>query len=157
MIHSHRCFPMGHPGFKPRLGHVGFVVDKAALRQVSPSTLVSPDTSHSADYSTLIISNCHPGLVHQAKSWSTHQVDSVSPHSKKQQKQKKKQAWYCDSCWKYATLNMVPMFVNVHRFRVLFWSMAEIFILTVEDKFIQKLFQVKEDRWRYTVLPINFK
>jgi hypothetical protein len=28
-------FPLRRPGFEPRLGHVGFVVDKVALRQVS--------------------------------------------------------------------------------------------------------------------------
>jgi hypothetical protein len=49
---------------------------------------VSPDNSHSTDCSTLIIH--HPGLVQEASFWPTYQVDSVSPHAKKQKKKKKK-------------------------------------------------------------------
>jgi hypothetical protein len=49
---------------------------------------------------------------------------------------------------------MATMFVNDHRFRIQFLSMAEIFILTVigTGNFVQKLFQVREDRDN-TVLP----
>jgi hypothetical protein len=43
-------------------GHVGFVVDKMARGQVSPSISVSAINSLSTDYSKLII-NRHPGLV----------------------------------------------------------------------------------------------
>jgi hypothetical protein len=63
---------------------VGFVVNKVALGQVSPSASVSPANSHSTDYFTLII--YHPGLVQQAKYWPTYQVDSISPHPKKLKK-----------------------------------------------------------------------
>jgi hypothetical protein len=49
---------------------------------------------------------------------------------------------------------MATMFVNDHRFRVQFLIMAETFILTGigTGNFIQKLFQVREDR-DITVLP----
>jgi hypothetical protein len=53
-------FPPRRPGFEPSSGHVGFVVDKAALGQ-GFSEHVSPANSHSTDCSTLII--YHPGLV----------------------------------------------------------------------------------------------
>jgi hypothetical protein len=55
-------FPLGQPGFKPRLGHMLPVVDKAALGQVSLSTSVSSAISHSVDCFTT-----NPGLVQQAK------------------------------------------------------------------------------------------
>jgi hypothetical protein len=51
-------FPQKRPGLEPRSGHVGFVVDKVALGQVSPAN------SHSTDCSTFII--YHPGLIQQA-------------------------------------------------------------------------------------------
>jgi hypothetical protein len=41
---------------------VGFVVDKVALGQVSPSTSVSPANFHSNNFST-ITTTYHPGLV----------------------------------------------------------------------------------------------
>jgi hypothetical protein len=47
-------FPPRRPGFVPRSGHVGFVVDKVTLGQVSPSTSVSPANSHSTDSSSII-------------------------------------------------------------------------------------------------------
>jgi hypothetical protein len=47
----------------------------------SPSTSVSPTNSHSAKRSILIY---HPGMVQQAKKWPPYQVDSVSPHDKKE-------------------------------------------------------------------------
>jgi hypothetical protein len=50
------------PGFKPVSSHVGFVVDKVALGQVSPSTSVSPAKLHSTNFSTITITY-HPGLV----------------------------------------------------------------------------------------------
>jgi hypothetical protein len=42
------------------------MVEKVALGQVFPSTLVSPANSHSTECSTIIIIY-HPGLVQQAK------------------------------------------------------------------------------------------
>jgi hypothetical protein len=43
---------------------MGFVVDKVALGQVSPSTSVSPASSHSTDCSTfIVIIIYHLGLV----------------------------------------------------------------------------------------------
>jgi hypothetical protein len=50
-------FPPRRPGFKPRSGHVRFVVEKVALGQVS----ISPANSHSIDCSILII--YHPALL----------------------------------------------------------------------------------------------
>jgi hypothetical protein len=47
----------------------------------SPSTSVSPGSSHSTDSATFII--YHPGLVQQANYWKTYQVDSLTPHPKK--------------------------------------------------------------------------
>jgi hypothetical protein len=44
------------PGFEPKSGHVRFVVDKVAMRQVCP------DNSHSTDCSTLVIIH-YTGLV----------------------------------------------------------------------------------------------
>jgi hypothetical protein len=46
--------PRRRPVFEPASSHVGFVVDKAAMEQVSPSSSVSP-ANHSTDCSTLII------------------------------------------------------------------------------------------------------
>jgi hypothetical protein len=48
-------FPPRQPGFDPRLGHVGFVVDKVALGQAFSKYFGFP-------CSTLIIIY-HPGLV----------------------------------------------------------------------------------------------
>jgi hypothetical protein len=48
--------PPQWPGFDPRPGYVGFVVDKVALGQVPPAN------SSSTDCSTVIIIY-HPGLV----------------------------------------------------------------------------------------------
>jgi hypothetical protein len=45
-------------GFPPlRSGQVGFVMDKVALGQVSPSTSVSPANLHSIKFSTTITSD----------------------------------------------------------------------------------------------------
>jgi hypothetical protein len=55
-------FPLRLSGFEAKSGHVGFVVDKVALRHFFPSTSVSPADSHSTDCSTFIIIY-HPGLV----------------------------------------------------------------------------------------------
>jgi hypothetical protein len=53
-------FPPQRYWFEPRSGHVGFVVDKVALSQVS----VPPANSHSTDCSTfIIIVIYHLGLV----------------------------------------------------------------------------------------------
>jgi hypothetical protein len=51
-------------GFPPRrLGYVGFVVDKVALRQdLSEYIAVSPANLHSTNFSTITITY-HPGLV----------------------------------------------------------------------------------------------
>jgi hypothetical protein len=46
-------FPLRRPGFASRQ-HVGFVVDKEALGQVSPSTSVS-SANHSINFSIIII------------------------------------------------------------------------------------------------------
>jgi hypothetical protein len=54
-------FPPRRLGFEPRLNHVGFVVDKVALGQVSSEYFVSPANSHSTDWSTFI--SYHLGLV----------------------------------------------------------------------------------------------
>jgi hypothetical protein len=42
------------PGFDPSSGHVGYVMDKVVLGRFSPSTSVSPASSHSTNCSTLI-------------------------------------------------------------------------------------------------------
>jgi hypothetical protein len=47
-------FPPQWPGFEPTSGHVGLVMDKASLGQVSPSTSV-PRAKHSTDCSMLIV------------------------------------------------------------------------------------------------------
>jgi hypothetical protein len=52
-------FSWRRPGFEPKSGHVGFVVDKVG--RFSLSTSVSPANSHSTECSTLI--TYHPGLV----------------------------------------------------------------------------------------------
>jgi hypothetical protein len=49
------------PGFEPRSVHVGFLVDKAALGQVSYEYFGFPCNSHSTDSSTFIF--YQPGLV----------------------------------------------------------------------------------------------
>jgi hypothetical protein len=51
------------PGFEPRSGHVGFVVDKVALGRFSASTSVSPANSHSTDYSAFIYLSSGAGIV----------------------------------------------------------------------------------------------
>jgi hypothetical protein len=53
------------PGFELKSAHVGFVVDKAALGQVSPNNSVSL-TNHSTDCSTLIIIH-HAEQVQEAR------------------------------------------------------------------------------------------
>jgi hypothetical protein len=55
-------FPPRRPGFKRGSSHVGFVVDKVVLRQVSPIISVSPANLHSTIFSTTTITY-HPGLV----------------------------------------------------------------------------------------------
>jgi hypothetical protein len=55
-------FPTGRPGFEPRLGHVGFVVDEATLEQVFSKYLSFPCQT-STDFSTRIAIHYHPGLV----------------------------------------------------------------------------------------------
>jgi hypothetical protein len=42
---------------------VGFVVDKVALGQVSPSTSVSPANLYSTNFFSTITITYHPGLV----------------------------------------------------------------------------------------------
>jgi hypothetical protein len=59
-------FPQRRPGFEPRSGHVGFVVDNVALRhwgRFFPSASFSPVNYHSTDCPTFIIITHHPGLV----------------------------------------------------------------------------------------------
>jgi hypothetical protein len=55
------CFPPQRPGFEPRSGYVGFLLDKMALGQVFSEYFGFLVNSHSTDCSTLII--YHPGLV----------------------------------------------------------------------------------------------
>jgi hypothetical protein len=58
-----RLFPTAADLFKPRSGHVGFVVEKVALEQVFfQSTSASPANSYSTDCSIFIIIY-YPGLV----------------------------------------------------------------------------------------------
>jgi hypothetical protein len=73
-------FQLWWPGFDPRSGHVGFVVNKVTLGQVSYKYLGFPLHNYHSDCSTLVI--YHLRLVHWAKWWPTYQVDSVSPHPK---------------------------------------------------------------------------
>jgi hypothetical protein len=49
-------FPLRRPGLKPGSSHVGFVVEKMALGQVSPANL------NSTNFSTITLTY-HPGLV----------------------------------------------------------------------------------------------
>jgi hypothetical protein len=55
----HPCHSSGFPPqlltFDPSSGLMGFVVDEVALRQVFSNTSVSPDNSHSSNYSKVII------------------------------------------------------------------------------------------------------
>jgi hypothetical protein len=55
-------FPSRRHGFNPRSDHVGFMVDKVALRQVFTDSSVFTANSHSTDCSTFIIIY-DPGLV----------------------------------------------------------------------------------------------
>jgi hypothetical protein len=54
------CFPPQRPGFVPRSGHVGFVVDKVALGQVFSKYFGFPSKLSFHRLSTFII--YHPGL-----------------------------------------------------------------------------------------------
>jgi hypothetical protein len=54
--------PPRRPGIKTGSSHVGFVVDKVALGQDFPSTLVSPANFHSTKFSTITITY-HLGMV----------------------------------------------------------------------------------------------
>jgi hypothetical protein len=77
------CFPMLPSGFEPRLGHVGFVVDKVALGQAFSCKLLLKPSLHIQHYH-------HPILVQQAK----FQVHPVSPNSKKRNKFKMILCWW---------------------------------------------------------------
>jgi hypothetical protein len=48
-------FPPRRPGFEPRSGHMGFLVDKVALGPVFSEYFVSSADSHSTDCSAFII------------------------------------------------------------------------------------------------------
>jgi hypothetical protein len=55
-------FPPRRPEFEPQFGHVGFVVDKVALRQVFSEYFGFPWNLHSSNCSTIAIIY-HLGLV----------------------------------------------------------------------------------------------
>jgi hypothetical protein len=59
------AFPPQRPGFEPKSGYVGFVVEKVALGQVFSEDFGSPANSYSTDCSTFNITY-HPGLVQLA-------------------------------------------------------------------------------------------
>jgi hypothetical protein len=83
-------FPPRRPGFNPRSGHVGFVVDKVALGQVFSEYFGFPYQSfHQLLYKHHLSSGA--GTIGQQ--WPTYQVDSlsVSPHPGKLKKKKKDQ------------------------------------------------------------------
>jgi hypothetical protein len=79
-------FPPRRPGFYPRSGHVGFVVDKVALRQVFSEFFGFPCKSsfHRLPHNHHLSSGA--GTIGQQ--WPTSQVDSVSPHPEKLKKKK---------------------------------------------------------------------
>jgi hypothetical protein len=81
-------FPPRRPGFDPRSGHVGFVVDKVTLGQVFS------DFGFPCQYSFHQLLHNHHHLSSGAGTigqlWPTYQVDSVSPHPEKLKKTTKK-------------------------------------------------------------------
>jgi hypothetical protein len=81
---SRRLLPL-RPGFDPRSGHVGFVVDKVALGQVFSEYFGFPCQS---SFHQLLHNHHHlsSGAGTIGQQWPTYQVDSVSPHPEKQKK-----------------------------------------------------------------------
>jgi hypothetical protein len=76
-------FPPRRPGFDPRSGYVGFVVDKVALGQVFSEYIGFPCQS---SFHQLLHNHHHQlssGAGTISQQWPTYQVDSVSPHPKK--------------------------------------------------------------------------
>jgi hypothetical protein len=75
-------FPPRRPGFDPRSGRVGFVVDKAALEQVFSEYCGFPCQS---SFYQLLHNHHHlsSGAGTIGQQWPTYQVDSVSPHPEK--------------------------------------------------------------------------
>jgi hypothetical protein len=61
---------------------VGFVVEKVALGQFSPSTSVPPANLHSTNFSTITFTY-HPGLVQQASSGRSTQSPTTQIKKKK--------------------------------------------------------------------------
>jgi hypothetical protein len=70
------------PGFDPRSGHVGFVVDNVALGQVFSEYFGFPCQS---SFHQLLHNHHHrsSGAGTIGQQWLTYQVDSVSPHPEK--------------------------------------------------------------------------
>jgi hypothetical protein len=77
-------FPPRWSGFEPRSRHVRFVVDKDALGKIFSEYLGFPRPF--SFHRLLHTHHLSSGLVQEAKQWPTYQVDSVSPHAKKQKK-----------------------------------------------------------------------
>jgi hypothetical protein len=93
-------FPPWRPGFEPRSGHVGFVVGKVALGQVFSEYFDFPcqflfhrllhihhHLSSGAGTIGQLVADVPSGLS-LTPPRPTYQVDSVSPHPKKQTKEK---------------------------------------------------------------------
>jgi hypothetical protein len=81
-------FPPRRPGFDPRSGHVGFVVDKVALGQIFSEYFGFPCQS---SFHRLL--HNHPrssGTGTIGQQWPTYQLDSVSPHPEKLKKKEKR-------------------------------------------------------------------
>jgi hypothetical protein len=74
-------FPPRKPGFDPRSGHVGFVVDKVALGQIFSEYFGFP--CQSSFHRLLHNHHRSSGAGTIGQQWLTYQVDSVSPHPEK--------------------------------------------------------------------------
>jgi hypothetical protein len=81
-------FPPRRPGFDPRSGHVGFVVDKMALGQVFSEYF---GFSCQSSFHQLL-HNLHrsSGAGTIGQQWPTYQVDSVSPHPEKLKRRRRR-------------------------------------------------------------------
>jgi hypothetical protein len=77
-------FPPRRPGFDPRSGYVGFVVDKVALGQVFSEYFGFP--CQSSFHRLLYNHHQSSGAGTIGQEWPTYQVDSVSPHPEKLKK-----------------------------------------------------------------------
>jgi hypothetical protein len=77
-------FPPRQPGFDPRSGYEGFMVDKVALGQVFSEYFGFP--CQSAFHRLLHNHHRSSGAGTIGQQWPTNQVDSVSPHPEKLKK-----------------------------------------------------------------------